>query len=579
MLGETPGVPGASGDVAAAAAAEVSSFAPNSGEEDGGSRRREKGGGNRWPRQETLALLKVRSDMDVAFRDSSAKGPLWEDVSRKLSELGYHRSAKKCKEKFENVYKYHKRTKDGRTGKHEGKTYRFFDQLEAFENHTLLQSPQPPKPPAPAAAQPPAMQAVVRPQIIPNVPTAAVPSSTTHTDNNHSNNIGAGLHGEPASNSTSSSTFSDEGLPRGGGGPNKRKRRWREFFERVTKDVLDKQEELHRNFLETMEKRERERAARDEAWWMHEKARITREHEILAQERLATEAKDAAVMSFLQKIAEQQSRRSSPPQNNNPLPQQLVAVPIPAAPKPSAPQQPPLAAALPSQIRSIEVPNADNGVHFATTGGGRVASSSRWPKVEVEALIRLRTNLEVKYQENGPKGPLWEDISTAMRRIGYERSAKRCKEKWENINKYFKKVKESNKKRRDDSKTCPYFEQLDEIYREKTSKSRDPSSSTLFPCTTQFSPVINPTAPLMVAPEQQWPPPPPPLQQQQQQQQQEMDEMEGDRIGENQEDEDDDEDEDDRSIDREEGEDEDGDEDGREFEIVPSKPSSVGAAE
>lgn len=38
--------------------------------------------GNRWPRQETLALLKIRSDMDGVFRDSSLKGPLWDDVSR-----------------------------------------------------------------------------------------------------------------------------------------------------------------------------------------------------------------------------------------------------------------------------------------------------------------------------------------------------------------------------------------------------------------------------------------------------------------------------------------------------------------
>ena len=41
-------------------------------------------GGNRWPRQETLALLKIRSEMDVAFRDATLKGPLWEDVSRYL---------------------------------------------------------------------------------------------------------------------------------------------------------------------------------------------------------------------------------------------------------------------------------------------------------------------------------------------------------------------------------------------------------------------------------------------------------------------------------------------------------------
>lgn len=38
--------------------------------------------GNRWPREETLALLKIRSDMDAAFRDSGHKAPLWEEVSR-----------------------------------------------------------------------------------------------------------------------------------------------------------------------------------------------------------------------------------------------------------------------------------------------------------------------------------------------------------------------------------------------------------------------------------------------------------------------------------------------------------------
>lgn len=44
----------------------------------------ERGGvmGNRWPRQETLALLKIRSDMDAAFRDATLKGPLWDKVSR-----------------------------------------------------------------------------------------------------------------------------------------------------------------------------------------------------------------------------------------------------------------------------------------------------------------------------------------------------------------------------------------------------------------------------------------------------------------------------------------------------------------
>lgn len=48
---------------------------------------RNSGGGNRWPRQETIALLKIRSDMDAVFKDSSLKGPLWEEVSRYLLSL------------------------------------------------------------------------------------------------------------------------------------------------------------------------------------------------------------------------------------------------------------------------------------------------------------------------------------------------------------------------------------------------------------------------------------------------------------------------------------------------------------
>lgn len=111
----------------------------------------------------------------------------------------------------------------------------------------------------------------------------------------------------------------------------------------------------------------------------------------------------------------------------------------------------------------------------------------------MEALINLRTVLDQKYHENGPKGPLWEEISTEMKKIGYNRNAKRCKEKWENINKYFKKVKESNKKRPEDSKTCPYFNQLDALYRQKnTNKVHQPAA-------------VAPVEAIMARPEQQWP--------------------------------------------------------------------------
>lgn len=63
-------------------AATPSDFRSNdtSGGDDGGGDRFS--GGSRWPREETLALLKIRSEMDSAFRDSALKAPLWDEVSR-----------------------------------------------------------------------------------------------------------------------------------------------------------------------------------------------------------------------------------------------------------------------------------------------------------------------------------------------------------------------------------------------------------------------------------------------------------------------------------------------------------------
>ncbi|XP_061345121.1 trihelix transcription factor DF1-like [Gastrolobium bilobum] len=626
-------------DGAAAAAAGGGGVGSNSGDDERG--RIDEGersfGGNRWPRQETLALLRIRSDMDVAFRDASVKGPLWEEVSRKLAELGYHRSAKKCKEKFENVYKYHKRTKEGRSGKPDGKTYRFFDQLEALENHPSIQSPNSSKPPQPALLPAPPPPPPVSSLVVTTttttttassvslptttttstttvpmpLPHATVPSTSTlpiplpqpiltppsinltipsfpptnPTNFPPSTTIPISFANIPTdllSNSSSSSTSSDQTLE----GRRKRKRKWKDFFERLMKEVIDKQEELQRRFLEAIEKREHERMVREEAWRVQEMQRINREREILAQERSIAAAKDAAVMSFLQKIAEQQNLGQAfsninilqqqqqqqqqqpvvPPPPPPPPPQQAAPAPPPvqqpapvaqAGPPPSSSQALMLPLVPQQQVTNMEIVKANNnGENFMG------ASSSRWPKVEVQALIKLRTNLDFKYQENGPKGPLWEEISSSMRKLGYNRSSKRCKEKWENINKYFKKVKESNKKRPEDSKTCPYFHQLDALYREKNKFDNT---------------VVKPesmVAPLMVRPEQQWPP-----------QQIDsragadrdvtMEDVENDPMERHHQEEEDDEDEEEKDI----GEDDDDDEeDDGNYEIVASKPATSAAA-
>ncbi|KAK1435524.1 hypothetical protein QVD17_01289 [Tagetes erecta] len=582
---------------------------------------RNSGGGNRWPRQETLYLLKIRSDMDALFRDSSLKGPLWEEVSRKLASLGFHRSAKKCKEKFENVYKYHKRIKEGRGSKSDGKTYKFFEQLEALETTPATGVHQQP-PLSSLPLPPPPSMSNAQIQSIPVV--TPVSLTVTHQNNvdpisvaapavtmppMNVNQVGrfpfSQLNLSASSGSSSDETSEDEPLER----RRSRKRKWKEFFGKLMKEVIDKQEELQSKFLDTLERRERDRTAREEAWRMQEMAKMKREHELLVQERSMIAAKDAAVITFLQKIADQnppvagitqipamqllqqqqqnrppaptptpatvppmQQQQQQQPQSQLPPPQPLPVVPVAAvapAPIPVSEPVPVPAPALPPAV----VKNAD------ITGGGGEAmlqpSPSRWPKAEINALIQIRTSLDTKYQETGPKGPLWEEVSAMMRNLGYNRNAKRCKEKWENINKYYKKVKESSKRRPEDSKTCPYFHQLDAIYREKASSTNNSNSNLGL----QVKPEAQ-MAPIMARPEQQWPLPSVlqeqqqrqyQHQQQQQQQQSKVNEPRGNDDQHNTDLNDDDYDDDEDEDDDEE------DEEGGDYEVVQNKTSSMAA--
>ena len=353
-----------------------------------------------------------------------------------MGELGYNRSAKKCKEKFENIYKYHKRTRDGRSGRPNGKTYRFFEQLEALDHHSFDSS-------LPTAGEKGNTSSEETTKI----------TATTSPTNVVINAIPCSIHkpttdlGDNSPSSTSSSSQESEGL-------GKKKRKLTEFFERLMKEVSDRQEKLQRKFIETLEKCEQDRIAREEAWKMQELERIKRESDLLVQERSLAAAKDAAVLAFLKKFSEQ----ADPVQfHENPV----------AATEKNVDKQEKIHGGNDEQICVANQEKFNNNRNLVQ------ATSSRWPKDEVDALIRLRTNLDTEYQENGPKGPLWEDISVSMKKLGYNRSAKRCKEKWENINKYFKRVKYSNKKRVEDSKTCPYFHQLDALYNKKTKKADD----------------------------------------------------------------------------------------------------------
>ncbi|XP_022731221.1 trihelix transcription factor PTL-like [Durio zibethinus] len=214
------------------------------------------------------------------------------------------------------------------------------------------------------------------------------------------------------------------------------------FFESLVKQVMDHQEGLHRRFLEVIERMDKERSVKEESWSRQEAEKRNREAIARAHEQALASSREAFIVSYLEKITGQ-------------------SINLPAR-----------APLLMQRESAIEPYNESTPV--------KVDNNSRWPRAEVEALIQVRCNLESKFREPGLKGPLWEEVSSFMASLGYQRSAKRCKEKWENINKYFRKSKENVKKRSQQSKTCPYFDQLDQLY------SRIPIT-----CPTSPTPLIN----------------------------------------------------------------------------------------
>ncbi|KAI4318849.1 hypothetical protein MLD38_032509 [Melastoma candidum] len=257
------------------------------------------GGGRRWPRQETLMLLEVRSRLDPRFKQANHKGPLWDEVSRiLLEEHGYQRSGKKCREKFENLYKYYKKTKESKAGRQDGKHYRFFRQLEALYGESAATADQIESSGLVVGDSTQAPLLFRRPDMAnPRKNDAVGPSNST-----------TGGPCEEACRSLLISTDDTDALlecynedeDKKAGNKGKGKRSWKEkirvFVDSRVRKLVEKQEEWLRRMTRALEEKEKERVVREEEWRRREAERFEREQEFWLKERAWIEARDAAFM-------------------------------------------------------------------------------------------------------------------------------------------------------------------------------------------------------------------------------------------------------------------------------------------
>ncbi|CAL0321012.1 unnamed protein product [Lupinus luteus] len=409
-----------------------------------------------WTNDEVLALLRIRSSMESWFPELT-----WEHVSRKLAELGYKRSSEKCKEKFEEESRYFNNISYTKNN-----NYRFLSEIEELYNHGDNH------------------------QVAETEKTTSIEEGQDKFMDIEEGSRKLNEQGDNEKERVGENAKEDKGPKR------KRPDRFemfKGFCESIVHKMMGQQEEMHNKLIKDMLKRDEEKFAREEAWKKQEMDRMNQDLEIIAKEKAIAGDRQANIIEFLNKFSTTASSPnssqikvinvsnpnicttpSSPP-SQNPNPNMVLQNPssIPSQEtlqNTSSTASPPIlpnpsASSLKRQNNTNSVSNKCSSNVICTSEKDSVGR--RWPKDEVLALINLRCsslNNNNNEEKEGNKSPLWERISQGMLELGYERSAKRCKEKWENINKYFKKTKDVNKKRSIDSRTCPYFHQLKNLY-------------------------------------------------------------------------------------------------------------------
>lgn len=381
------------------------------------------GSTGRWPRQETLTLLEIRSRLDPKFKEANQKGPLWDEVSRIMSEEhGYQRSGKKCREKFENLYKYYKKTKEGKAGRQDGKHYRFFRQLEALYGETSN-----------TTSVPETHLAGHNLRFHTSSQATTQANQEGFQSQKHCDSLSVSNSSEYDTSSSEDNDLSNPALAENDSVEKRRKRKsgrsWKakikDFIDFQMRKLMEKQEAWLEKLMKGLEQKEQERMFREEEWRKQEAARVEREHKFWAKERAWIEARDAALMEALQKLTGTEVKASSS--------EDLMA----------------------AEIQNHNENQNEDGSEILNNGG----KGESWPESEITRLIHLRTTMELRFRQSGcSEEVLWEEIAGKMACLGYDRSALMCKDKWDSINSYPRKTKEGNKKRKDNSRSCGFFQ-------------------------------------------------------------------------------------------------------------------------
>lgn len=218
-----------------------------------------------WTRQETLRLIRLRSEFEPRFARSGRKSELWDEISMALQQESICRDSQQCRDKWEKLTAGYKEVRDGIKNRQDNP---FFDELQP-----LLSARG-------AAAK-----------VKDGAETAAVGVTNggdSKTDEEEGHGEGEG-EGEEET---------EDGSP-----PGKRRCRYwtgtgTNNLDAVLENLFDRQQKFFRDLLDSMERREQ----------MREQIRQEKEDRWRAEERAQRCSMSEAMIRLSRKLLQQQSQ-------------------------------------------------------------------------------------------------------------------------------------------------------------------------------------------------------------------------------------------------------------------------------
>ncbi|KAJ4757995.1 Ribonuclease J 1 [Rhynchospora pubera] len=113
----------------------------------------------------------------------------------------------------------------------------------------------------------------------------------------------------------------------------------------------------------------------------------------------------------------------------------------------------------PMQIEGGQLEDSNGEVSLETKTTVKSTKRNRWKPEEISRLVKLRGELDDKFQTVKGRMVLWEEISSAMLSHGVDRTAAQCKSLWASLVQKYEESKKDEKIR----KTWPYYSDVDMI--------------------------------------------------------------------------------------------------------------------